>query len=327
VKHFEDSLKCVKKENFNLKLKIFFLEEKLSTGDETSDLSLIQANTDLKIQVENMKQDLNDKLDLLLEARDAIEKLEEKVEEQKEQHIKEIFAVENKVNLANLNNNKNCNSCNKRKKLKPSNLSERAVFSATDRSTESLVLEVLEELEEFTEREKNFDNKYTKTISELKSESSKTEEELGKIKEKMLSYEEEIESLNANLDNKNEFITALQHEIQEKTTDSEYFIDQLEHSTSIIKMMEQEVSSLKFKLRFRKKKNNCNKSTSTGSDIDNFDVVRYLEEEILFKNQELKELLADLHCRDEEIKMWEESWYRSQQQSYKQTEKHFYAQI
>ena len=51
----------------------------------------------------------------------------------------------------------------------------------------------------------------------------------------MLSYEEEIESLNANLDNKNEFITALQHEIQEKTTDSEYFIDQLEHSTSIIK--------------------------------------------------------------------------------------------
>ena len=89
---------------------------------------------------------------------------------------------------------------------------------------------------------------------------------------------------------------------------------------------------------------NCNKSTSTGSDIDNFDVVRvkilivfnentfniifqYLEEEILFKNQELKELLADLHCRDEEIKMWEESWYRSQQQSYKQTEKHFYAQI
>merc|ERR1719336_3683992 len=133
MKHFEDSLKCVKKENFNLKLKIFFLEEKLSTGDETSDLSLIQANTDLKIQVENMKQDLNDKLDLLLEARDAIEKLEEKVEEQKKQHIKEIFAVENKVNLANLNNNKNCNSCNKRKKLKPSNLSERAVFSATDR--------------------------------------------------------------------------------------------------------------------------------------------------------------------------------------------------
>ena len=48
-------------------------------------------------------------------------------------------------------------------------------------STESLVLEVLEELEEFTEREKNFENKYVKTISELKSEAFKTEEELSKV--------------------------------------------------------------------------------------------------------------------------------------------------
>ena len=49
VKHYEDSLKSVKKENFNLKLKIFFLEEKLSQGDEDSDISLIQSNTDLKV--------------------------------------------------------------------------------------------------------------------------------------------------------------------------------------------------------------------------------------------------------------------------------------
>ena len=49
------------------------------------------------------------------------------------------------------------------------------------KSTESLVLEVLEELEEFTEREKNFENKYVKTITELKSEAFKTEEELSKV--------------------------------------------------------------------------------------------------------------------------------------------------
>lgn len=43
------------------------------------------------------------------------------------------------------------------------------------------MLEVLEELEEFTEREKNFENKYVKTITELKSEAFKTEEELSKV--------------------------------------------------------------------------------------------------------------------------------------------------
>ena len=48
-------------------------------------------------------------------------------------------------------------------------------------STESLVLEVLEELEEFTEREKNFEEKYVKTINQMKSEAEKTELELTKV--------------------------------------------------------------------------------------------------------------------------------------------------
>ena len=41
-------------------------------------------------------------------------------------------------------------------------------------------MEVLDELEEFSEREKDFENKYIKTITELKSESAKTEAELSK---------------------------------------------------------------------------------------------------------------------------------------------------
>ena len=43
------------------------------------------------------------------------------------------------------------------------------------------MLEVLEELEEFTEREKNFENKYVKTINEMKTESLRTEQELAKV--------------------------------------------------------------------------------------------------------------------------------------------------
>ena len=44
------------------------------------------------------------------------------------------------------------------------------------------MLEVLEELEEFSEREKDFENKYVKTISQLKSEAEKTDSELTKVK-------------------------------------------------------------------------------------------------------------------------------------------------
>ena len=44
------------------------------------------------------------------------------------------------------------------------------------------MLEVLEELEEFSEREKDFENKYVKTMSQLKSEAEKTDSELTKVK-------------------------------------------------------------------------------------------------------------------------------------------------
>ena len=47
----------------------------------------------------------------------------------------------------------------------------------------------------------------------------------------MLGYEEEIESLNANIDAKNDFISALKNEILEKKNDSHYFLNQLERNS------------------------------------------------------------------------------------------------
>jgi len=49
MKHYEDSLKSVKKENFNLKMKIFFLEERLANGNGASTKALINTNTELKV--------------------------------------------------------------------------------------------------------------------------------------------------------------------------------------------------------------------------------------------------------------------------------------
>lgn len=39
----------MKKENFNLKMKIFFLEERLANGDQNSNVDLINANAELKV--------------------------------------------------------------------------------------------------------------------------------------------------------------------------------------------------------------------------------------------------------------------------------------
>ena len=49
VRDYEDSVKEMKKENFNLKLKIFFLEERLAVGKENKNVGLLADNIDLKV--------------------------------------------------------------------------------------------------------------------------------------------------------------------------------------------------------------------------------------------------------------------------------------
>ena len=41
----------MKKENFNLKLKIFFLEERLAVGNENRNVGLLADNIDLKVKI------------------------------------------------------------------------------------------------------------------------------------------------------------------------------------------------------------------------------------------------------------------------------------
>ena len=71
---------------------------------------------------------------------------------------------------------------------------------------------------------------------------------------KLAEYEDEIESLNANLDAKNEFITALQDNMKEKNVESEYLEDQLEKSREVIKEQERDIKSLKGRLQSEIKK-------------------------------------------------------------------------
>ena len=55
------------------------------------------------------------------------------------------------------------------------------------------------------------------------------------IKSKMTECEEEIESLNSNLDTKNEFISALQRDNANKREETEYLVNQLQKSNNVVK--------------------------------------------------------------------------------------------
>ena len=48
---YDESQREIKKQNFNLKLRIFFLEERLALGGENSNEKLIASNIDLKVKI------------------------------------------------------------------------------------------------------------------------------------------------------------------------------------------------------------------------------------------------------------------------------------
>ena len=84
-----------------------------------------------------MKQDLNDKLNLLLEAKEAIESLERKVKNQEDRHKKEVNELENRLadkEINEIDSNRQLNRNFKPNKTKARNTFEKSsIFSVNDR--------------------------------------------------------------------------------------------------------------------------------------------------------------------------------------------------
>uniref|UniRef100_A0A8C1PC53 CDK5 regulatory subunit associated protein 2 n=1 Tax=Cyprinus carpio TaxID=7962 RepID=A0A8C1PC53_CYPCA len=66
---------ALKKENFNLKLRIYFLEERVQQKCDDSTEDIYKTNIELKVEVESMKRDLAEKQELLVSASKALESL------------------------------------------------------------------------------------------------------------------------------------------------------------------------------------------------------------------------------------------------------------
>ncbi|KAJ8729524.1 hypothetical protein PYW08_001105 [Mythimna loreyi] len=77
MKQFEEQLNGLRKENFHLKLRIYFLEEKLGTGSPPAVQGLLEHNVRLQVEVEELRRQLSDKQELLAAAAEAIDVLEQ----------------------------------------------------------------------------------------------------------------------------------------------------------------------------------------------------------------------------------------------------------
>ncbi|XP_073662587.1 CDK5 regulatory subunit-associated protein 2 isoform X4 [Tursiops truncatus] len=75
MKDFENQITELKKENFNLKLRIYFLEERMQQEFDGPTEHVYKTNIELKVEVESLKLELQERERLLLKASKAVESL------------------------------------------------------------------------------------------------------------------------------------------------------------------------------------------------------------------------------------------------------------
>lgn len=75
MKDFENQITDLKKENFNLKLRIYFLEEQVKEKLDGANENIYRTNIELKVEVESLKHHLQEKHNLLIKASKAVESL------------------------------------------------------------------------------------------------------------------------------------------------------------------------------------------------------------------------------------------------------------
>lgn len=125
LREHEEQMSALRKENFNLKLRIYFLEENAgikagapgnisggsggnctgighgspTDGAVVAQESLFKQNIDLKVEVESLRKDLQEKQDLLYQAAKAMEMMEEGQRKVEQHHREVISDMEHRIEM------------------------------------------------------------------------------------------------------------------------------------------------------------------------------------------------------------------------------------
>ncbi|XP_057377130.1 centrosomin-like [Daphnia carinata] len=98
VKEYEEQLQQLQHENFNLKLRVFLLEERVGKAlGRTDAADIIKNNIELKVENETLKKSLAEKCQLLSQASGAIEELENQQRSSLAAHQAEILSLQQQI--------------------------------------------------------------------------------------------------------------------------------------------------------------------------------------------------------------------------------------
>jgi len=219
MKEYDESFKETKKENFNLKLRIFFLEERLGLGKKTNADELLASNMDLKVQLSGVKQELGEKAGLMAEASQALEQMEQQMQEQEFRHQQQIRRMEESMESMGHSSQMLLNAQASSKQDQLLFQPDKDDFLNNNEAINKRIgLEALEEVEEVSDAE-NKCEQHLKRIQELEVSNASSQASLNEVREKLAKAEKKMENLSNLLESKDSEIRGLTSVIADQQED------------------------------------------------------------------------------------------------------------
>ncbi|XP_078326757.1 uncharacterized protein LOC111124018 isoform X6 [Crassostrea virginica] len=301
MKEYDSQITDLKKENFNLKLRIYFMEERmqqrLGDGDD-----VLKINIELKVEVETLKKELKEKQELLKKASEAIEALAAKREEDVEEMREEL---EKKMSCVRMRLEEELE--NKKKDVEASQKSlQEATHQLTDleNRNEQLVMEIrhleqskeiqLQSLKEDLDAQKE---ELTAQIAENQDHMTQMDKLL-KLKEDL---EEKVETLERELSRRDRDVEHLSCIIKDTTqVESQSFLAP-HHLQDEVDDQKSELVTLKSKVEDLKE--DANKKNEMIGKLE--DLLKANEEEKQDAQKKLKEVEKELKKQIELQPVWD----------------------
>jgi len=281
MRECEDHLRETRKENFRLRMRIFFLEERLAGKGETVK----------ECEVGNLKREAETRLQLLLEANDALEAQEKRVED--EQRAAAFAAEQHKCREAEMRESLD------RQERREEQLMERIhVLEEEKEELEERCKERRERKSEKDEKGKegveDTERMLLAVLKELEGIPSVNEEEANSPAR---LHSPSVAQLRKDLEEARLEVRLLRREIEKRETRSKIQEEQLRAARM--------VNKLSGVLRSCRGRRGREQGSQTGSSTP-LDTLKRLEEELVFKDQELAELRKELEVRELKIQQLQE---------------------
>ncbi|XP_067628089.1 centrosomin-like isoform X2 [Eurosta solidaginis] len=210
VREFEEQMASLRKENFNLKLRLYFLEESVPgyhQSNQENQESLMKQLIDTKVEIEILRKELDEKQELLKEAAQAMNHMEQIQKETESKGQAFIDELKQKIQFLEMERD-----------MEKSN---RSGFM-NDLTGRSEISENVNTLQKIRELEGMVTQSAEKMLA-LQTQNDKLEETITKRDETIKEYEEKVKELafqNAELqemlENKERDIANIEIEVKEK---------------------------------------------------------------------------------------------------------------